>query len=61
MPYIIGDPGFVCSDLASAEDGFIVISLWFRFLSCCIRDGTLDFFDIHKEFSKQGSAINVWY
>ena len=23
----------------------------------CIRDGTLDFFDIHKEFSKQGSAI----
>ena len=23
----------------------------------CIRDGTLDFIDIHKEFSKQGSAI----
>jgi hypothetical protein len=22
-----------------------------------IRDGTLDFIDIHKEFSKQGSAI----
>ena len=23
----------------------------------CIRDGALDFIDIHKEFSKQGSAI----
>jgi hypothetical protein len=23
----------------------------------CIRDGTLDFIDIHKEFSKQDSAI----
>ena len=23
----------------------------------CNRDGTLDFIDIHKEFSKQGSAI----
>jgi hypothetical protein len=23
----------------------------------CIRNGTLDFIDIHKEFSKQGSAI----
>jgi hypothetical protein len=23
----------------------------------CIRDGTLVFIDIHKEFSKQGSAI----
>jgi len=35
MPDIIGDPGFVCSGLASAEDGLIVISLKFRFLSCC--------------------------
>jgi hypothetical protein len=71
MPDIIGDPAFVCLGLASAEDGLIVISLRLRFLSCCdvtnhvngflkkmcIRDGTLDFIDIHKEFSKQGSAI----
>ena len=24
----------------------------------CLRDGTLDFIDIHKEFSKQDSVIN---
>ena len=29
-----------------------------RFLKImCIRDGTLDFIDIHKEFSKQGTVI----
>ena len=35
MPEIIGDPAFVRLCLASAEDGLIVISLRFRFLSCC--------------------------
>ena len=44
----------------------MLVGLWcltilklYRFLEkkMCIRDGTLDFIDIHEEFSKQGSAI----